>query len=96
MELRVIGRGKDSLELEIIGEGHTFCNLLVDVLNSDPEVEYAGYDVSHPLLGTPRLFLRVRKGDPEKALRRALERIVKLMDELHEAFEGALKSERRG
>ncbi|OYT61294.1 MAG: DNA-directed RNA polymerase subunit L [Thermofilum sp. ex4484_15] len=95
MEVRILNKEGNNLELEIIGEGHTFCNLLVDFLNSYPEVEYAGYDIPHPLLGAPKLFIRVKKGDPEELLKRALRDIIKLMDELSRSFEVALKSVKR-
>jgi DNA-directed RNA polymerase subunit L len=70
------------LELKIEGEGHTLLNLIVDELNSIPNVE-AAYRVDHPLLKTARLMIRTSGSkSPLDAFREATENIKNKLEEL--------------
>ncbi|HDM88616.1 DNA-directed RNA polymerase subunit L [Candidatus Bathyarchaeota archaeon] len=92
MELRVLRRTSNELKIEIEGEGHTFCNLLESVLLEDKMVEFAGYDVPHPLISNAIFFIRTKEGKrPEKALIEAIEKIRRKGKELSREFNNALK-----
>ena len=87
MEVKVIAKTKNELRLEIIGEDHTFCNLLQNVLLEDKNVELAGYDQPHPLIRSSIVYLRTRREvSPEKTLLNALEGIQTLDKEFDEKF----------
>ncbi|UCH88025.1 MAG: DNA-directed RNA polymerase subunit L [Thermoplasmata archaeon] len=77
MELRKIEHTDDTLELEVLGEGETLLHPLREKLLEDKKVELATYIMGHPELEHPRIFLKVRKGKPEDALKKALKSLLK-------------------
>ena len=91
MEVKVLAKSKNELKLEIVGEDHTFCNLLQNVLLEDKNVEIAGYDQPHPLIRSSIVYLRTkREASPEKALLHALAGIQGLNREFNEKFAKAV------
>jgi len=91
MEVKVLSKSKSELKLEIVGEDHTFCNLLQNALLEDKNVEIAGYDQPHPLIRTSVVFLRTkREASPEKALLNALAGIQELNKEFSDKFAKAV------
>jgi DNA-directed RNA polymerase subunit L len=91
MEVKVLSKSKNELRLEIVGEDHTFCNLLQNVLLEDKNIEIAGYDQPHPLIRTSVVFLRTkREASPEKALLNALAGIQELNKEFNDKFAKAV------
>jgi len=94
VQLKVLKKTSNELRIEIEGEGHTLCNLLESVLLEDNKVEFAGYNISHPLIANPVIYIRT-KGDkkPDEALREAVEKILQRGKELGEEFNKALKEQ---
>lgn len=95
MELRILKKTADEMRVEIIGEGHTFCNLLEKVLLEDPTVEVGGYSLEHPLVSNPIVHVRMKeKRKPEKrpetAVKEAAEKIRHRGKEFRASFEKAL------
>jgi len=87
VEVKVLSKSKNELRLEIIGEDHTFCNLLQNVLLEDKNVELAGYDQPHPLIRSSIVYVRTkREASPEKALLNALTNIQELNKEFNDKF----------
>jgi DNA-directed RNA polymerase subunit L len=79
MELKILEESKDFLKLEIIGEDHTLANALRKELWNDSHVKIAGYNIEHPLIGSPILMVDTDgKEDPKKALFGAADRLKKL------------------
>jgi len=96
LQLKILKRNSQELKLEIEGEGHTFCNLLESVLLEDENVEFAGYDVPHPLVSNTIIFIRTKKGKkPEEALIEAIEKIRKRGRELNQEISSALEEWRK-
>lgn len=62
MEVKIVEKGERVLELELRGVDFSVLDSLQEVLNSYEEVEYAGANLTHPLLGNVRLILRTREG----------------------------------
>ena len=92
MNLKVLDKGPNELRVEIQGEGHTFCNVLQKALLEDKTIEMAGYDVPHPLISYPIIYLRTRgKRHPETALREAAEKVRVKGKEFKTGLEKALK-----
>jgi len=91
MEVKVVSKAKNELKIEIIGEDHTFCNLLQNALLNDKNVEIAGYDQPHPLIRSSIIYLRTkREASPEKALLSALEYLKEENKEFDEKFSKAV------
>lgn len=60
MKAKVLRESYTEIELELVGEDHTFCNALRVALSSNDNVIAASYRVEHPLLGNPKLYLKTR------------------------------------
>jgi DNA-directed RNA polymerase subunit L len=75
------------------GEGHTLCNLLKSSLLEDKDVEFASYNISHPLISNPIISIKTNKNEkPEKALKLAIEKILKKGELLRKEFNNSLKN----
>jgi DNA-directed RNA polymerase subunit L len=71
MQVDLLKKEKDTLELKISGEGETMLIPLKNQLLSDDATEYANYNVRHPQLDTPVFYLQVRSGKPQNAFKKA-------------------------
>ena len=93
MEVRVLSKSKNELKVEVVGEDHTFCNLLQNALLEDKNVEIAGYDQPHPLIRSSIIYFRTkREAPPEKALLNALSSIQEINKEFSDKFGKAVGS----
>jgi len=77
MELKMIKKTKTELEIEVIDEDETLLNPITHILTKNQDVEYAACMTDHPLANKRRLFIRMKKGSPEDALKKA----VKYLDD---------------
>jgi DNA-directed RNA polymerase subunit L len=96
MNVKILQKSPDEIKVEIEGEGHTFCNMLQQVLLEDEAIETASYSIQHPLISSPIIYVRMKEGrKPEKraetALREAVEKMRHRCKEFKESFEKALK-----
>jgi len=92
MQIKILKKTSNEIEIEIQGEGHTFCNALQKVLLEDENIEMAGYDISHPLATNPVVIVRTKnRHKPEVALRKAVEKLRDRTKEFRKTFEEALK-----
>ncbi len=92
MKVKILDRKPNELVIEVEGEGHTLCNLLETVLLEDEEVEFASYNISHPLVANPVITVRTKGNrSPEEALKTAVGKILQrgrdLRNEFKKAFE---------
>jgi DNA-directed RNA polymerase subunit L len=71
MELTLLNKTKESIEIEVKGEDETLLYPLQQKLIEDDSVEYATYIMGHPLLDQPKLVVKVKEGKPQNALKRA-------------------------
>jgi DNA-directed RNA polymerase subunit L len=94
MKVNVLEKSKNELKIEIVGENHSFCNAIHSVLLRDDTVEFVGYNIAHPLVANPTLYVRTKgKRSPEKAIIEASKTLGRETEEIIEAFNKALKSE---
>ena len=92
MQVKILKKNQNTLEIEVEGEGHTLCNLLTSSLLEDKDVEFASYNISHPLISNPIIRIQTNKNKkPEKALQIAIEKILKKGKKLRKAFDKSLK-----
>jgi len=92
MKVNVLERSKNELRVELVGEGHTLCQALQDMLLKDDTIEFAGYNISHPLIAQPVLYIRTKGGrKPEAALIEGSKNLINELNSLQKAFEKALK-----
>ena len=87
MELNFKERTDKKITVEIKGEDHTFCNILVKELQKDENVEMAVYALDHPLTRIPTLQVVANgKSTAEKALKDAISRLRKTTDKFKSDF----------
>jgi len=93
MKIKVLKKSENELKIEIEGSSHGLCNLLAKRLLEDKKVEFAGYDVPHPLSSSPIIYLRM-KGDnkPEDALIEATQRVREANDAFGKELARVLKT----
>ena len=73
MDLRVLKQDKDYVELEVIGEGHTMCNVIRKEIYNEKGDVVAGYNIAHPIVSNPKMII---KGDkPLKLILSAIDRL---------------------
>lgn len=87
MELKTTSTDKKSLSIEVIGESETIINPIIQKLLADDEVDYAECITEHPLLSSPKIFIKMKKGDAKDAVKRAVKAVMKDID----AFESAME-----
>jgi DNA-directed RNA polymerase subunit L len=76
MKVKVLKKADNELKIEIEGSSHGLCNLISKRLLEDKRVDFAGYDVPHPLAMSPVIFVRVKgKAKPEDAILDAVEKV---------------------
>jgi DNA-directed RNA polymerase subunit L len=94
LKVNVVKKSKGFLKVEVEGEGHTFGHLMQDALLQDKTVDWAGYDLPHPLFTRPVIALRMKgESSAEKALERAAKKIHADTEEFIEKFSAAVTSE---
>jgi len=78
MEIQILEETKRRIKIELPGEDHTFCNILKNELWNDSSVHIAGYNIDHPLVGSPVIIVETTTGKSAKdALFAAVKRIKK-------------------
>lgn len=92
MDVEVKEVGPSEIRVIVKGETYTLLTPIVDELNLREEVEFAGYDVPHPLKEEGIIFLRVKDGlNPRKVLREAVEKLIDEYDGLEKSFREELE-----
>ena len=92
MELELIKKENGSMQIKIVGENHTLCNLLRAQLNQDESVASAAYNIEHPLTESPKFYVQTKKGkSPKRALSDAADEIVEQLEDLRKQLQKALK-----
>jgi len=84
MNINLIQKEKDLMEIEVIGENDTLLAPLLTELLADDKVDFATYRRSHLQLDNPVLVVRVVEGKPQMALKRAAKAIANEFKELKE------------
>lgn len=73
--IKVLNKTANEIEFEIEDESHGVCNTLRHILMQDEDVEYAVYNIDHPLTGKPIMTIKTKEGNPKDALKKAAEQL---------------------
>ncbi len=93
MKVKVLKKADNELKIEIEGSSHGLCNLIQKRLLEDKKVDFAGYDVPHPLASSPVIYLRMKgKAKPEDALVAAVQKIREDNDAFGKELNRVLKA----
>ncbi|HLN89311.1 MAG TPA: DNA-directed RNA polymerase subunit L, partial [Candidatus Binatia bacterium] len=92
MKVNLLKKSDNELKIEIVGSSHGLCNLIAKRLLEDKKVEFAGYDVPHPLASSPIIYLRMKGANkPEAALIEATKKVREANDAFGKELERVLK-----
>lgn len=86
MELTIVNKTKNEISLKVAGESHTLLNTLKTALLNNKHVEIATYDIKHPTISDPILFVRTDGTDPIEVIKKASGELVKECDEFIKLF----------
>jgi len=93
VKINVVKKSGNELKIEIVGSTHGLCNLIAKRLLEDKTVEFAGYDVPHPLASSPNIYIRMKgKAKPEDALLRAVDKVRTTNDAFGKELDRVLKA----
>lgn len=86
MNVKIIEKTDNEIKMEIGGESHTLLSILKHTLLEDPHVEIASYEIKHPNISEPVLYVRTSDMDPIIALKEASLRLVEVYEEFKTVF----------
>ena len=92
MQLNVLSKTDNEIEVEVHGENETLLNPIKQALLADKDVDFAEYIIEHPSLSVPKIFIRTKgKAKPEVVLKRTIKALVAEFDEFETLFAAELK-----
>ena len=93
MKIKVLRKSENELKIEIEGTTHGLCNLLQKRLIEDKNVDFAGYDIPHPLASNPIVYVRMKgNAKPEDALIKAVGKILEANEAFSKELDRVLKA----
>lgn len=81
-QLRVLNKEKNSITLEMLNYDNTILRPLIDEILKDEQVEEARYYIKHPIIDNPEIYVRVKTGKPQAAVKRSIRRLSKVYETL--------------
>ncbi len=91
MEFRVLEKSKNEIRVEVLNADNTLLRPLVDEMSMDDQVEKVQLIIRHPTLDNPVIYVKVRKGKPQAAFKRAAKKLEKVFEELEKLAEKEIK-----
>ncbi len=85
MKLEFLTDEKDEVKVKLLGEDKAICALVVEKLVANKDVEFAGCNDDHPLLGNP--VITVKGKGAKKSLAEAVDEVKKDLKELEKQVE---------
>jgi DNA-directed RNA polymerase subunit L len=86
MKFTILKMSNTEIELSLDEKDTTLTELIAEKLNQYDNVEFAAAKIEHPLIDSPKLYLKVNKGDALKTLKKCLEDIKKEIKEIRDAI----------
>lgn len=92
MKIKILKKTENELKIELEGSSHGLCNMIQNRLLEDKTVDFAGYDVPHPLASSPIIYIRMKNNHkPEEALLEAISKVRAANDAFGKELEQVLK-----
>ncbi len=91
MELTIVNKTNNEISIKVSGESHTILNTLKTALLNNKHVEIATYDIKHPTISEPILFVRTDGADPIEVIKKASGELAKECDEFIKLFKKRTK-----
>jgi len=87
MQLQLLDKEKDSIHVQVRDADMTVIQPLINELLADEGVDEVKYTIGHPTLDIPVLYVKVKSGKPQTALKRATKTISNEFKEAREKLE---------
>jgi DNA-directed RNA polymerase II subunit RPB11 len=91
MEIEILKNEKDCVEFKLVGERHTFPNLLVHELLKDDKVVFAAYRLEHPHDPDSTVIVKTKGKTASKVLLDACRGVTKELSEFQKEIRSAFK-----
>ncbi|MDD2613556.1 MAG: DNA-directed RNA polymerase subunit L [Methanosarcina sp.] len=92
MELNILSKTDNELEVELKGETHTLLNILKEILVKDERVEVVFYDMKYVSISEPILYIKTDGTNPIQVLKDAASNIITQCDEFTDVFSKAVNA----
>lgn len=86
MELTILKKTDNEINIKVAGETHTLLNLLKTALLNNKHVDIATYDIKHPTISEPVLFVRTDGADPIEVIKKASKELINECNEFIDLF----------
>ncbi|MCL4329521.1 MAG: DNA-directed RNA polymerase subunit L [Candidatus Thermoplasmatota archaeon] len=90
-EFRVVSKEKNTITIEMVNYDNTLLRPLVEEILKDDQVEEARYYIKHPVIDNPQIYVKVKTGKPQAAVKRAIRKMSKSYDTLSEELAREIK-----
>ncbi|WP_069807023.1 RpoL/Rpb11 RNA polymerase subunit family protein [Vulcanisaeta thermophila] len=88
IKISIVKAEENYIEAVVQGETYTLFAPLIDYLLRNPNVEYAMYDVDHPLTRNVRFRIKTRGKPALEVLKETIGEILKDVEEMEKGFLG--------
>ncbi len=78
----IISKDKNSITVEIVNYDNTLLRPLVEEISHDDSVDEIHYYIKHPNLDNPQIYVKVKSGKPQSAIKKSIRRIDKIYESL--------------
>jgi DNA-directed RNA polymerase subunit L len=87
MNVKILRSEKDVIEVDLGSIDQSIAQMISEKLNKNSDVEFAAYKVDHPTVGTPKVLLRVKKGDATKIFLATVKEVKEEIEEFSKKFQ---------
>lgn len=88
IKISIVKAEENYIEAIVQGEAYTLFAPLIEYLLKNPHVEYAMYDVDHPLTQNVRFRIRTKDKPALEVLKETINEILRDIDEMERGFLG--------
>ncbi|MCL4350747.1 MAG: DNA-directed RNA polymerase subunit L [Candidatus Thermoplasmatota archaeon] len=92
-KINIVDKQKDSITFEIMNYDNTLLRPLVEEILKDEQVTESRYFIKHPVIDNPRVYVKVKSGKPQAAVKRSIKRLSKVFEGLSTELNKELKKD---
>ncbi|HID28069.1 MAG TPA: DNA-directed RNA polymerase subunit L [Methanosarcinales archaeon] len=86
MDIKILKKTVNEIQMEIKKESHTFLNALKTILLEDERVDVAAYNIKFPGISDPILYVRTYSADPIEVIKDAAKKLANQCEEFKTIF----------
>ncbi|MCL5442049.1 MAG: DNA-directed RNA polymerase subunit L [Candidatus Thermoplasmatota archaeon] len=81
-KFRVVEKDKDSMTLEMLNYDNALLRPIVEEILHDEQVDVSHYYIKHPVIDNPQIYVKVKTGKPQAAVKRSIKKLSKIYENL--------------